>query len=203
MRISELSEQTDVPIATLKYYLREGLLMPGTATGATRADYGQRHVDRVRLIRALIDVGGLSVAGARGVIDALVDDPDPTLDVVGHVHSALPTSEATDDELARADAFVESLGWSTNPCNPGRAALGSALSAVEAAGLTIPDERLRRYAASAREIAEVDLDAALSSRGLAGVLHTVVVGTVMVDPVISALRRLAQEHVAHERLGAG
>ena len=35
MKISELSAATDVPVATLKYYLREGLLPPGEALSRT------------------------------------------------------------------------------------------------------------------------------------------------------------------------
>ena len=38
MRISDLAETTGVPVHTLKYYLREGLLMPGEATSRTRAE---------------------------------------------------------------------------------------------------------------------------------------------------------------------
>ena len=39
MRISALSEATGVPVPTLKFYLREGLLHPGEATSRTRAEY--------------------------------------------------------------------------------------------------------------------------------------------------------------------
>ena len=59
VRISELSAQTAVPVATLKYYLREGVLQPGEARSATNAEYGAAHVDRVKLIRALVETAGL------------------------------------------------------------------------------------------------------------------------------------------------
>ena len=49
MRISGLAERTGVPVATLKYYLREGLLHAGTATARTQAVYDTTHVERVRL----------------------------------------------------------------------------------------------------------------------------------------------------------
>ena len=61
MRIAELSTRSGTSIASIKYYLREGLLAPGTPTGRNQADYGEAHLYRLRLIRALIDVGGLSV----------------------------------------------------------------------------------------------------------------------------------------------
>ncbi len=57
MRISELSRTTGVPIATIKFYLREHLLPEGTRTSATQAQYGEEHVSRLRLVRALIGPG--------------------------------------------------------------------------------------------------------------------------------------------------
>ena len=51
MRISELASRSGVPPATVKYYLREGLLHPGRALSRTQADYDASHVDRVRLVR--------------------------------------------------------------------------------------------------------------------------------------------------------
>ena len=53
MRISALATAADVPLATVKFYLREGLLHPGAATSATQASYDESHVRRIRLIRAL------------------------------------------------------------------------------------------------------------------------------------------------------
>jgi len=62
VKISELSDQTGVSIATLKFYLREGLLRPGTLTAPNQADYGEAHVRRARLVRALREVAHLSIA---------------------------------------------------------------------------------------------------------------------------------------------
>lgn len=96
MQISQLSVVTDVPVPTLKYYLREGLLMPGTALSATRADYDDSHVERVRLLRALIDVGRLSLADAGRVIATLDAGPGTDLaEVLGTAHAALPAPGRT------------------------------------------------------------------------------------------------------------
>ena len=79
MRVSELSQATGVPVPTIKYYLREGLLPRGeTTTSPNQASYGDEHVARLRLIRSLLDVGGLSVATVRDVL-AAVDDPGTSL----------------------------------------------------------------------------------------------------------------------------
>ena len=67
MRISELSSRSGVPVATIKYYLREGLLPAGERTSATQARYGDAHVERLRLVRALVDVPVIASGGAGAV----------------------------------------------------------------------------------------------------------------------------------------
>jgi DNA-binding transcriptional MerR regulator len=56
-----LSAQTGIPVATIKFYLRGNLLHPGVRTAVTPAQYEQSHVARLRLIRALLGPGGLSL----------------------------------------------------------------------------------------------------------------------------------------------
>ena len=66
MRISALAAAAGLPVATVKFYLREGLLHPGVATSATQANYDDSHVRRLRLIRALTGPVGLSVPQLAG-----------------------------------------------------------------------------------------------------------------------------------------
>ena len=49
------------------------------------------------------------------------------------------------------------------------------------------------------EVALVDVDHALAADSPEAAMHAVVVGTVMVDPVLVALRRVAQEAVSAQR----
>src|SRR4028119_2159610 len=51
MRLSDLSAASGVPVATVKYYLREGLVPPGRLTAATQAQYAASHLPRPRLVR--------------------------------------------------------------------------------------------------------------------------------------------------------
>src|SRR3954464_8089995 len=105
MRISELSRETGVPVATIKFYLRERLLSPGRSTAATQAEYGQVHVDRLRLIRALTDagkrppppvpaaltdVGKMPLATVRWVLDIVDNGAATTPEAVGAAHDSLP-----------------------------------------------------------------------------------------------------------------
>ena len=100
MRFAELCAATDVPSATVKYYLREGLLPAGERVSATRAQYGPEHVERLRLIRALVDGAQLSIDGVRR-IDR-------------HVCPAgLQGAEQSDEHLKRAlDADPDQHAWS-------------------------------------------------------------------------------------------
>src|SRR2546430_9317670 len=50
VRISDLSRQTGVPTATIKFYLREHLLPPGAMTARNQADYGSEHLRRVWVV---------------------------------------------------------------------------------------------------------------------------------------------------------
>ena len=94
MRISALSDRTGVPIGTIKYYLREGLLAPGERTSRTTAEYADSHVERLRLIRALVDTGGLGIAAVRRIVDVL-DAPDPArLDLLATAQNALLHEDA-------------------------------------------------------------------------------------------------------------
>ncbi|WP_092536417.1 MerR family transcriptional regulator [Amycolatopsis arida] len=76
-----------VSIPTIKFYLREQLLAPGRLEAPNQAHYDREHLHQLRLIRALIDVGGLSVAATGDVLDgASGPDRDP-------VTTATPTPD--------------------------------------------------------------------------------------------------------------
>src|SRR5690625_5711942 len=99
MKISELSAATEVPVGTIKYYLREGLLHPGERTSRTTARYDHGHVERIRLVRALTDAGGLGIAQIKRVIDVIDADAPPRMDVLATAQDALVRSEEHTSEL--------------------------------------------------------------------------------------------------------
>jgi DNA-binding transcriptional MerR regulator len=200
MRISVLAAEAGVPLPTVKFYLREGLLQPGTATSATQASYDESHVRRLRLIRALIGSVGLSVQQTRAILE-LVDDPgDDLYSTLGRAVSALPSAvqEASgDDPYPRARTALEALGQVYDPHYAAVAQLESALAAAEAAGMPISEERLLEYGRRLREIAAFDLER-MPSEPHAAVEYTVL-GTALYEPVILALRRLAHQDAAARR----
>ena len=199
MRISELSRVTGVPVATVKYYLREGLIPPGTATGATQATYDESHVVRLRLARALIQVGGLSVAAARDVLAALTTSDGSLHRVLGAAHSALSPPFADDHAPTRARELIDNWGWRVHPDAPALNQLEHALRALDDVGAPAGDERLAQYADLAHRIAEVDV-AGVPTTSTDEAATTVVIGTVLWEPVLLSLRRLAQVAVSEEIL---
>jgi DNA-binding transcriptional MerR regulator len=206
VRISELSRASGVPVPTIKYYLREGLLPPGSPTAPNQADYGDAHLHRLRLVRALMEVGGLGVAAVRAVLDAIADDRLPTGAVVGLAHRALgppPDAGPVDEEVARAraevDHFLDELGWRVSRDAPARRALADALVALWRLGRDATAEVFRPYAMAADELAADELASVPTGRPRAETVERVVVGTVVYEAALSALRRLAQAHHAATR----
>ena len=53
LKISELAERSGVPVATIRHYLREGLLPEPVKTSRNMAYYPPDFVDRIRLIKQL------------------------------------------------------------------------------------------------------------------------------------------------------
>ena len=199
MRISELSRRTCVPVGTVKYYLREGLLPSGELTSATQAHYDELHVSRLALIRALLGTGGLSISTAREVL-AAVDNPALSArDMIGAAHSALPITVADErPDLSEALAHLRRWGWQVHDESPAVSVLAQALQALRLAGFDTSNSMLDRYAASAHEIgaqdvAEVPMDSAAEA------VRYVVIGTLLLEPVLLSLRRLAHEDVSTRR----
>ena len=208
MRISELSSKSGVPVPTIKYYLREGLLDPGTKTGPNQADYGDEHLHRLRLVRALIEVGGLSVATVGEVVTAIEDETRSMHEILGIAHGALGpiTSEkATERSTARAqvDAFLDELGWSITADSPARNELASALGTLWKLGWQVDTHVFERYARLADELASWEFEQTPMDRQREQVVESVVVGTVVFEKALVALRRLAHESHSAGLFSAG
>jgi DNA-binding transcriptional MerR regulator len=199
VRISELAEQTGVPLATIKFYLREGLLMPGARVAATRSEYGVEHVRRVGIARTLTETVGLSVQAAREVF-RLIDSPtDDLFDTLGRAIGALPPPVEEAADYPRARAVLEKLGQIYDPRFAAVAQLERALTGAEAAGIPLDDERLAVYGPHIRAIAEYDV--AQVPPDPARAVEYAVLGTALHEPVLLALRRLAHQDASARRLG--
>jgi DNA-binding transcriptional MerR regulator len=204
MRMSELSAVTGVPVATIKYYLREGLLPSGQLSSANQASYGESHVARVRVIRALIEVGNLSVATSKTVLDA-IDTPDmPLTWIFGVAQYAISDTslyaavEGETEGTRKTDAAIERLGWCVSADNPGRRGAARVLDTYDRIGHPELSEIWDGYAKGSELIARADLESVGRQPRVEAMAETVVVGTVLGDALLSSLRRMAQEHVSSQ-----
>lgn len=198
MRISDLSHHSGVSVATIKYYLREGLLPPGELSSATQASYHEAHLERLRLIRALTVSAGLPVATARSILREIDDPGANPLDLLGATHELLsgPT-EPLDSEPTRL--LMSELGWENELDFPGATdVLAHALAAVADAGFDAPEGILRQYGEAMATVAEVEI-ANIPTTSTEAAVRYVVLGTVMMEPVLLALRRLAENVAAIRR----
>jgi len=203
MRLAELCAATGVAPATVKYYLREGLLPAGDLVSATRAEYGPAHVERLRLIRALVEGADVSIDGVRRIVEAIDDPPASQHDFFGVAQEAINGTPAATEVADSTRAAVEALGWFD--CEPALLFLQSAMDTAERAGYPVTQERLTAYAGALQEVARYDLDALMADPAVqtpSGALRHVAVGTVVTDGVLVALRRMAQEQESNRRFGS-
>ncbi len=73
LRIGELAEASDVPVPTIKHYLREGLLPEPVKTSRNMAYYPPEFVDRIRLIKQLQEERFMPLKAIKSVLD---EDPE-------------------------------------------------------------------------------------------------------------------------------
>lgn len=203
MRISELSAASGIPVPTLKYYLREGLLPPGEITAVNQARYGEPHLRRLRLVRALTDVGGLPLKSVKTVLAAIDDEELPLHELLGIAHYALEPAAPAAAAAMRdtVDSLLDDLGWTVDEDAPGRRTLGWALATLRDLGRDVPKATLRRYAAAAGSLAAAEVSAVPADGSRSTAVENIVVGTVLFEAILNALRRLAQEHYSGERFG--
>jgi DNA-binding transcriptional MerR regulator len=203
MWIAELSRRTEVPVATIKYYLREGLLAPGEAVGATRSRYDESHVRRLRLIRALVESGGLSLARVRSVLAEVDEESRELHDVLGAAHGALIPDDltATVESRLRVDELIADRGWLVYSESQDRILLAGALDALEKVGYHLDDELLETYASAAAQVAEAEV-AQLPAGDRQQTVENTVLVTALGGPVLLALRRLAQQSASAHRYGS-
>lgn len=208
MRISDVARESGVPVGTIKFYMREGLLSAGRKTSRTTAVYDESHVERLRLVRALTEVGGLGIAQVQRIVSVLDAPESDWLELLGAAQDAVveDASSAEDSEAdgrpatgedltARARQWAVRRGWLTSRGDDELLAqFARAWDACECAGIEVDEPMMDAYADAAEEVARVDHASVPADSGAA--VHRVVVGIVMLEPVLSALRLLAQREIA-------
>ncbi|MGJ9413831.1 MerR family transcriptional regulator [Aeromicrobium sp. CF4.19] len=202
MKVSELAKRSGVSIPTIKYYLREGLLPTGTPTATNQSSYDDEHLRRLRLVRALIDIGGLQIAQVRATLGVVDDDSAPLHEAFGAVMTGLaelPSSPPPDDVAVAevdVDTWLESRSWTVAPGAPARRRLAEALTTLQRFGIAMGAADLDQHADFAEQVARLEVDFALAAPDRVAAVETMLVGTVVLERAHAEVRRLALEAVS-------
>ncbi|MEV5764620.1 MerR family transcriptional regulator [Micromonospora sp. NPDC052213] len=211
MRIRELSSRSGLPVPTIKFYLREGLLPPGQATAVGRQlYYGEHHLSRLSLIRMLTVVGRMSLASVREVLQAVDNRGLPLAGLYAVVTEALFAEDSLNlvperrGAADRVDSFVDGLGWRVADTSPGRQTLTRVLTALERLSGDVEVDIFVPYAEAAVRLAALEAASMPGSLDSERDAATLVARAVLLEAAMAALRRMAREHLVGVagRLGA-
>jgi DNA-binding transcriptional MerR regulator len=211
MRLAELSQRSGVPRSTIKFYLREGMLPPGRTLARNQASYGERHVERLALIRVLREVTGLPldvIARVAKELDRGWSGGDPVGEALVAIYAPPPRERSAEEraELGRVRgevrAFLGALPWGTDRVGQDYAAeLADVLLQVRRYLFPVyPVAGLAPYAVVAWLLSEVEFASApggarvpvrARADDLEDPTRRAILGTVLFDRVFSALRRYA------------
>ena len=198
MKIAELSRRAGVPIPTIKFYIREGMLPRGRPTGRNQAVYADLHLERLALIAAL-QSAGLSLATIKQALQAMDTATGDSPTFMAIAVGALPSRDGVlaPARAARADALLRAMvdqrGWTVERSGPvWEAAVRACVGILTLWPDALSELGLERYATVAEQLARFELpDDWNPMRAPAEALKYVVLGTILFEPLILALRRLA------------
>ena len=195
MRLAELSARSGLSIATIKYYVRAGLLPPGTTQSSTWATYDDSHLRRLRLVRALTEVAGLALDEVRRVVDA-VDASSSKHEARGAAQWLLSPAlshEPSAGSLARVEELLRRHGWQLDTESPHRRSLAVALDTLDALDFAATDEILDTYAGALEPVAEIEVARVTAEADPFVAAERLVIGTLLYEPILLTLRRMAHE----------
>ena len=190
-------------MATIKYYVREGLLPAGRPTAVNQALYDEEHLARIELIRALREGADLSIATISRVLRTMDDyrageRPDHLSAAVRALSEPVQLSDHERDAFESAvedvSTLLADLDWNVDADSPGRDDLATALVSVRRhlPGIAVDHRALLPYAVAVRRLADVEIPERFDpAADPAAVLRFSVLGTVLFEPVLLALRKLA------------
>lgn len=195
MKISELATVTGVPLATIKLYQREHLLMPGEAITRTRSEYGSQHVERVRTIKTLAALPGYTYHVLRDLFGLIDDSTRPAAERISAAVPLLPAADTAVEHIPLALIAAQSLGLELDESTAVAGQFGASLASAEAVGMPCSDERLAFYWKHIRAIAEFELAGVKDTQNPNAAVQYAIVGTAVYEHLILSLRRLAHQQL--------
>jgi DNA-binding transcriptional MerR regulator len=150
LKISELAERSGVPVATVRHYLREGLLPEGVKTSRNMAYYPPEFVERIRLIKQLQEERFMPLRVIRELLEredaeperlrAIIDLEDRIVErALGGERQRVPAREVRErydvpKEVLDRLAELEVIGTGKGGYTPSDVAIIEAISRFRAGG---------------------------------------------------------------------
>lgn len=199
MRLKDLAETTGTSPASIKYYLREGLLRPGRRINATLAEYDDSHVARLHLITALRQIVGAPIEEIRSLV-AMLDAPEVDLySAFGRAQLlglGLPGDHrpSVDEEPEHVTRLVEARGWVE--AVEIRALLAEQVRTMNDLGIETSAQTLEVYADAADRIARMEVGVITAATSPDEAVMRVAVGVHSYSRLLLRMLGVAQAGVA-------
>lgn len=202
MRLADLATRSSISASTIKYYLRIGLLHPGEQQSSTWSTYDDSHLHRLALIRALSGVAGLPLESVRRVLEVVNDESIELHDALGTAQwllSPTVTEEPTSHSTQRVNALIDRHRWQLSANSPHRRVLADALDRLDQLAFTAPDALLDQYAQLLSTLAPSEVGPITSDTDRTSAIEHLIVGTLLYEPLLTTMRRMAHESDSAQR----
>ena len=107
-KIGDLAREVDVPISTLRYYERSGLLAPAERTKSNYRLYSTDAIERVRFIRAA-QASGFTIADIRDLLELRSGDMSRCAEVRDVIEHRLELVGARIEEFQHFERVLRSF----------------------------------------------------------------------------------------------
>jgi DNA-binding transcriptional MerR regulator len=206
LRISELSKRSGTPIATIKYYIREGLISPSGTRNTRESTYHESTIEQLKLIKGLVHVVGIPISQVRQILDIIKDLNQWPGEAMTRATVNLPLSGAgnaddladtySPEESARVDELLAGVGLHDLPDVQYVNQTKAAMALANACGVGILPPHLEAYTKAARDVAQADFTY-LPMDVPARAVQVAVLGTTIYEPILLGLRRLAHREIVN------
>lgn len=110
MRIRDLVKETGVPKQTIHYYIQIGLVPKAVKTGRNSAEYSQKHVDSIRLIKELQEKYFLPIPAIKKILKKYGRSMKSEPFLAFQLEFLRPLEQLLEDSVQGEAAFLKSTG---------------------------------------------------------------------------------------------
>lgn len=194
MKLGELARSVDTTTASIKFYIREGLLPAGRKINQTTAVYDESHHHRLALILGLRGIIGTPLTRIADLI-AVIDDPESgrldvmeTAQMIGVEGRSGDVGAGPVGASAAVARIIEEQDW-PDAQSQARAAVERRLVRMREHGVDVNPQTLSRIAVAVESIGLMGLDVSGTRDEVA---LGVAVGTYEVSQLVVDMLSLAQ-----------